>query len=251
MPAGVRRTAGSALGRIPPSVVDRAARATSVLPVGWQVRNPSNKLAKLARVLSSSDPEDAYQALTTHWADSTSVVLGAGPQAVTGDGERITRSPALGSPSRCSGSTWSAILPDDILAKLDRAAMAVSLETRAPFLDRRVLDLAWSLPLDAKFRRGRDQMAIAPGAGTSRAVQRWSNGRKWASACLSEPGCGESSPPGPSTSSMSAGYVSKGCWTRSRFAGPGISTARGDGTWATSSGTFWSSSRGSIGGCRL
>jgi asparagine synthase (glutamine-hydrolysing) len=41
-------------------------------------------------------------------------------------------------------------LPDDILVKLDRASMAMSLETRVPFLDRAVLDLAWRLPLEAK-----------------------------------------------------------------------------------------------------
>jgi asparagine synthase (glutamine-hydrolysing) len=51
-------------------------------------------------------------------------------------------------------------LPDDILAKVDRAAMAVSLETRVPFLDRGVLDLAWSLPLDAKLRGGRTKWLL-------------------------------------------------------------------------------------------
>src|SRR5208282_563357 len=45
-------------------------------------------------------------------------------------------------------------LPDDILTKLDRAAMAASLETRTPFLDRDVFDLAWRLPMDAKLRDG-------------------------------------------------------------------------------------------------
>ena len=159
VPAGVRRTAGSALGRIPPAVVERAARATSVLPVGWQVRNPSNKVVKLARVLSASDPEDAYRALTTHWDDATSVVLGNDHADTSGD--------QIGSPVSEGGITeqmlWFDLvgyLPDDILTKLDRAAMAVSLETRAPFLDRKILDLAWRLPLHAKLRGGQTKWLL-------------------------------------------------------------------------------------------
>jgi asparagine synthase (glutamine-hydrolysing) len=156
MPAGTRRIASSALGRIPPALVDQAAR---ILPVGWQVRNPSTKVAKLARVLAASDPEDAYRALTTHWDDAPSMVIGADPRVPPGDRHR--------SPVSDGGITeqmlWFDLvgyLPDDILVKLDRAAMAVSLETRVPFLDRRVLDLAWSLPLQAKLRGGRTKWLL-------------------------------------------------------------------------------------------
>ena len=150
LPAGIRRTGGSALSRIPPALVDQPAR---MLPAGWRVRNPSSKVVKLARVLAASDPEDAYRALTTHWDDANSMVIGGEPVDQVGDGHR--------SPVSDGGITeqmlWSDLvgyLPDDILVKLDRAAMAVSLETRVPFLDRRVLDLAWSLPLQAKLRGG-------------------------------------------------------------------------------------------------
>ena len=159
VPAGARRTVGSALGSVPPAVVERAARATRVLPAGWQLRNPATKVTKLARVLSAADPEDAYRALTTHWDDAQTLVLG-NDQGDAEDG----RDP---SPISDGGITeqmlWSDLvgyLPNDILTKLDRAAMAVSLETRVPFLDRAVLDLAWRLPLDAKLRRGQTKWVL-------------------------------------------------------------------------------------------
>jgi asparagine synthase (glutamine-hydrolysing) len=158
VPGGARRSAGSALSRIPPGVVERAAQAAGVLPARWRLRNPSTKVVKLARILAASDPDDAYRALTTHWFDSTSVVLGSHSLGIHEQN---------GSPISESGITehmlWFDLvryLPDDILVKLDRAAMAVSLETRVPFLDRGILDLAWSLPLDAKLRGGQTKWLL-------------------------------------------------------------------------------------------
>ena len=157
VPVGTRRTAGSLLGRIPPSTVDRMDRA-GLLPAAWQVRIPATKVAKLAKVLAASDPQDAYLALTSHWDDPTSMVLGTHDPDPPPDGHR-----QLSGADITENMLWLDLvgyLPDDILVKVDRAAMAVSLETRVPFLDRQVLDLAWRLPLDTKLRRGRTKWLL-------------------------------------------------------------------------------------------
>jgi asparagine synthase (glutamine-hydrolysing) len=159
VPAEARRAVGSALNRIPPAFIEQASNATRVFPRGLQVRNPSTKVAKLARVLAASDPEDAYRNLITHWDDSNTMVLG-NDHADTAAPDR--RSPVVdgGITEQMLWSDLVSYLPDDILTKLDRAAMAVSLETRAPFLDRQILDLAWRLPLDAKLRGGRTKWVL-------------------------------------------------------------------------------------------
>ena len=169
VPAGARRTCRLRSGQCSArrrSSGPPAPRA--LLPAGWQVRNPSTKVAKLARVLAASDPEDAYRALTTHWDDAPSLVLGNDQGDAADDRSR--------SPVSDGGITeqmlWSDLvgyLPDDILAKLDRAAMAVSLETRVPFLDR--ADPRSGLEAAARCQAARrpDQVGAAPSARAPRA----------------------------------------------------------------------------------
>ena len=153
LPRPARRAAGAALGALPPGTVDALARGTTVLPARMRVRNPSTKVAKVAKVLAADQVEDAYFSLSSYWDDAESVVLGAG--ASTSVAARPRSWPALGGITE--QMLWLDLvtyLPDDILTKLDRAAMASSLETRVPFLDRGVFDVAWRLPMSAKLHDG-------------------------------------------------------------------------------------------------
>ncbi len=153
LPEWLRRAAARSMDWLPPAAVERSAHAAARLSPRLEVRNPAFKVAKMAKVLGAAGPEEAYLALASYWDDAEGMVIGAGDSpSVAGRPEDW---PAL------SGITeqmlWLDLvgyLPDDILTKLDRAAMAVSLETRVPFLDRSVFDLAWRVPLGAKLHEG-------------------------------------------------------------------------------------------------
>jgi asparagine synthase (glutamine-hydrolysing) len=151
LPDPVRRLTGSALQALPPGFVDGAAGITRVLPARMQVRTPSTKVAKVGRVLAASGPEGAYRSLTSHWEQAESMVVGAPPSVPSSS---VPPSPLSDITELMLLWDVTGYLPDDILTKVDRAAMSTSLETRVPFLDRRVFELAWKLPMSVKLRSG-------------------------------------------------------------------------------------------------
>jgi asparagine synthase (glutamine-hydrolysing) len=115
------------------------------------VLEQARRTRRLGLMVGAERPEDLYRILLTHWTDPERVVLGARePLDALSDPRRPA---ALADPvARFMQLDGEQYLPDAVLAKVDRAAMSASLETRVPLLDPRVVELAWRLP--ARLRQG-------------------------------------------------------------------------------------------------
>jgi asparagine synthase (glutamine-hydrolysing) len=129
------------------------ARFDGVLPAQWRVRIPATELVKAGKVIGAPDPQHAYLALVSHWEQPEDVVIGAGADRSLASTPGSW--PQLGTVTE--QMLWLDLvgyLPDDVLTKVDRATMAASLESRLPFLDRAVVELAWRIPTELKLRGG-------------------------------------------------------------------------------------------------
>jgi asparagine synthase (glutamine-hydrolysing) len=122
-----------------------------LLPRDWRQRIPGYKLHKIAQVMSSSSPRDMYLGLASHWPDPERVVLQCnGFSTAEAISRRWPKLPEFEQQAMYMDTIT--YLVNDILTKVDRATMAVSLEGRIPFLDPRVVEFAWSLPMNMKIR---------------------------------------------------------------------------------------------------
>jgi asparagine synthase (glutamine-hydrolysing) len=154
VPGGVRHAAGRLFRARSPEAWDRTFGAFDhVLPARLRTSRPGNKLHRLADLLAAESPEGIYRSLVAHW-DPPSMILQSGHEPLS----RLESLMATGGPGDFAENMmyWDLLtyLPGDVLPKVDRAAMAVSLETRVPMLDHRVVEFAWSLPLHMRIRDG-------------------------------------------------------------------------------------------------
>jgi asparagine synthase (glutamine-hydrolysing) len=118
-----------------------------------QAPGAADRMDKLADLCEAPSPEAAYHRLVSTTRDPRMLVLGDGEQP--GELERLlTAQNAMQPVERMLLADTMVYLPDDLLTKLDRASMAVSLEGRVPLLDHRVVEFAWTLPLGFKLRNG-------------------------------------------------------------------------------------------------
>lgn len=201
-PVFLRRLAARGIEAVPVDSWNRIAQACgSALPRRLRLANTGDKLHKCAAVLDSPSLDALYLALVSHWKDPASLVLGSRepPNTLNGNPPRLS---GLDGVQRMMAMDLMSYLPDDILVKVDRAAMSVSLETRVPFLDHRVVEFAWRLPQAFKLRDGATKWALRqvlykhvpkalierPKMGFGIPVGDWLRGplREWGEALLSE-----------------------------------------------------------------
>jgi len=124
-----------------------------LFPISLRANNLSDRLPKLANVLAHKDGESFYRILVSHSMSPNEIVLG-GVESET----ILTRYEALpdlpGFRDLMMYLDQMTYLPDDILTKVDRASMAVSLEARVPLLDHNLIEFVWQLPIKYKYRAG-------------------------------------------------------------------------------------------------
>jgi len=194
LPGAVRKGLGAGMGIVPGALWEMGA---GMLKPGMKA--PADKACRLAAMLGAHDFGGFYDSLLAHWLRPEDIVPGG--RARLPDDVLTTARLGLDNIEFMQAHDSLAYLPNDILVKVDRAAMAVSLETRAPFLDRRVMELAWSLPTSLK-RKGDSgkwlmrellaryvprEMFERPKQGFAIPLETWLRGplREWAEHLLS------------------------------------------------------------------
>lgn len=160
IPAPLKSIAASVLGSLSPATWNSVAGPLrKLLPDFLRLGDLGNKFQKAAGVLASPNTDALYEGLVSHWHDPASVVLD-GIEPATWLKGRSPSFEGLDSIQRMMALDFLTYLPDDILVKVDRAAMGVSLESRVPFLDHRVVEFAWRLPQHLKLRDGVSKWAL-------------------------------------------------------------------------------------------
>lgn len=212
---GTANSAWNTMENLPGFMRNRISKSIKMIPVSsWDVfatpiksflpmriRNVGDKMHKLAELLTPASRAEFYERFMVQWTCSEDVVIGAArPGSISKKLiEQFQEHQYIESMMFADSITY---LPDDILVKIDRAAMGVALETRVPFLDHRIVEFAWSLPLSYKLFNGVAKWPLRqilhkyvprelierPKMGFSVPIDCWLRGplRDWAEELLSE-----------------------------------------------------------------
>jgi asparagine synthase (glutamine-hydrolysing) len=214
MPGFLRRGASALLHRS----VGPMASGLGGLNATGSVGGAARRLARIAAVLPSLSPVEAYRLVSSLWEEPSALLPGCREPHLPAYDARLAS--GLGLPTAFQLVDLRTYLPDAILAKVDRASMAASLEVRVPLLNHRLIELAFRLPLSAKRRNGTTKWVLRqllyrsvprklvdrPKQGFGVPMARWLRGplRDWAEDRLSPASLGR-------TGVLDATLVAR-CW---------------------------------------
>jgi asparagine synthase (glutamine-hydrolysing) len=202
VPSWVRRALSRGIPHVPMTLWESLARLSPpISAVRQRADGFGYRMLRLADRLGCTTPQDVYRHLMSYWLAPMKLVLDGGePRTLLASATQTTNLDQFAEQMMLLDTLT--YLPDDILAKVDRASMAVALEVRAPLLDHRVLEFAWRLPLGLKLREGRGKLVLRallrryvpeelferPKTGFAVPLYRWLRGplRDWAESLLDE-----------------------------------------------------------------
>ena len=196
VPLPLRHLASTGLKKLSP---ERWNRLAKWIPSGNKYVNFGDKLHKGAGVLVSQTSDELYLSILTHWSDPASIVINGVEHPTQIKRPQFHLQRIIEKMMVLDSISY---LPDDLLCKVDRAAMGVSLETRIPMLDHRIVEFAWRLPFSMKIRDGQSKWILRqilykyvpkelverPKMGFSVPIDSWLRGplRDWAENLLDE-----------------------------------------------------------------
>jgi asparagine synthase (glutamine-hydrolysing) len=202
LPIKIRKICARAITAFPEEVLNRRLGLfSSIFRKSGRSVAVGRKLYTVSEFLTMASSKDLYFRLISHWKDPASFVIGASEHLTPlSNGHRFEKIPDLFHQMMLLDTIT--YLPDDILTKVDRASMGVSLEARVPLLDHRVVEFAWQVPMKMKIKNGQTKWLLRqvlykyvpkklierPKMGFGVPIDSWLRGplREWAEELLSE-----------------------------------------------------------------
>ena len=199
VPRILRQPVAAGIGSVPLSAWDRLSTMSALVP-GLSHQRFGERVHKLSTVMAANSLGGMYRSLLSAWQQPGGIVAVDG-EADDSNERILDQERPADLLDRMMLADQTMYLPDDLLAKVDRASMAVSLEVRAPLLDHRVVEFSWRLPPRLKvrgatgkwilrqllYRRVPERLVDRPKMGFSVPIERWLCGplRSWARGLLS------------------------------------------------------------------
>ena len=198
IPHCLRKIGSQTISKIPAGILNSLHK---VFPMINKSNNFSDRVFKGGRLLKAESVDQFYLEFISYWNNPEALVINSKePKTILNSNNKSAHN--MTNTERMMYLDLLSYLPGDILTKVDRASMAVSLETRLPFMDHRLIEFAWTLPNEYKYKNGRTKWILKevlnkyipkklydrPKQGFGIPINEWLKGslREWAEELLNE-----------------------------------------------------------------